>query len=113
MCAERCAPPPAATGRKEERRVQSRQCTHQSVCQCLKMKFLPVFVALLSSCQAGKLLFYMPLTSKSMKITYMPLAETMAERGHQVTVVMPHKHPSTDNLTIMTIESEFEAITEE
>jgi len=29
-------------------------------------------------------LFYMPYTSKSVKITYMPLAEELAKRGHQV-----------------------------
>ena len=41
---------------------------------------------------AGNVLLYMPCTSKSMKITYMPVAEAMAERGHQVTVVMPWEH---------------------
>ena len=38
----------------------------------------------------GNILFWMPLCSKSMKITFMPLAEELVNRGHEVSVVMPY-----------------------
>ncbi len=59
--------------------------------------------------KTGRILFYMPLTSKSMKITFMPLAESLAERGHQVVVLMPHQAtPKSKNLQVVTVDSEFE-----
>ena len=42
----------------------------------------------LASC--GSIFFFMPFVSKSIKITFMPLAEEMAARGHEVVVLMPH-----------------------
>ena len=45
-------------------------------------------VVKLASC--GSVLFYIPFCSKSVKITFMPLAEEMAARGHEVVVVMPY-----------------------
>ena len=55
-----------------------------------------------------QIMVYAPLSTKSMKITYMPLAETLASRGHKVTVVMPFTHSKTmDNLEVITIESRF------
>ncbi len=55
----------------------------------------------------GRILFYMPLTTRSMKLTYLPLAEALVARGHEVTVVMPHEAKSTDNLEVITIENDF------
>ena len=42
----------------------------------------------LASC--GSVLFFIPFMSKSVKITFMPLAEEMASKGHEVVVVMPY-----------------------
>ena len=39
--------------------------------------------------QSGKVLFYIPFSSKSVQMCYAPLLETLADRGHDVTVVMP------------------------
>ncbi len=59
--------------------------------------------------KTGRILFYMPLVSKSMKITFMPLAEELASRGHEVVVVMPHEAKSKyDKLDILTINSPFD-----
>jgi len=72
-----------------------------------------LILATVSMVSAGKILFYMPMTSKSMKITYIPLAEALAERGHEVTVLMPFSHKSkNEKLTIITVESKFEQLTE-
>jgi hypothetical protein len=35
----------------------------------------------------GHILFYFPIITKSAKITFMPVAEEMAKRGHQVILV--------------------------
>ena len=50
---------------------------------------LLIYEAQLGSC--GSILLYMPFVSKSMKITFMPIAEEMATRGHEVVVVMPYQ----------------------
>ena len=41
----------------------------------------------LASC--GSILIYMPLVAKSQKIAFMPVAEEMAARGHEVVVLAP------------------------
>ena len=46
---------------------------------------------LIASCEGGKILFWMPVGSKSMKITYMPMLEELAKRGHEITLVHPFK----------------------
>ena len=46
---------------------------------------------LMATCEGGKIMFWMPVGSKSMKITYMPMLEELAKRGHEITVVHPHK----------------------
>ena len=53
------------------------------------------FLLLLSSswliigCQSERILFLTSVCFKSHKISFMPIAETLAERGHQVTVITP------------------------
>ena len=42
----------------------------------------------LASC--GSVLFFIPFMSKSVKITFMPVAEEMAAKGNEVVVVMPY-----------------------
>ncbi len=58
--------------------------------------------------KTGRILFYMPLTSRSMKITFLPLAEALAERGHEVVVLMPHPSKERANLKVITVDSPFE-----
>ena len=64
--------------------------------------FLLAAILKLASC--GSILFYIPFCSKSVKITFMPLAEEMAERGHEVVVVMPFAtkkpHPKVKEIII-------------
>ena len=55
----------------------------------------------------GKIMFFAPLVSRSMIMTFMPLAETLAKRGHKVTVVIPLQH-DTDLVEVVTIESRYE-----
>ena len=45
---------------------------------------------MIGTASAGSLLIWLPLLSKSMKITVMPVAEAMADRGHEVVVVLCH-----------------------
>ena len=57
------------------------------------VKFQTVVILLatiikLASC--GSVLFFIPFMSKSVKITFMPVAEEMASKGHEVVVVMPY-----------------------
>ena len=39
----------------------------------------------------GHILFYMPVSPKSAKITFMPVAERLVQQGHRVTVITPYK----------------------
>ena len=58
----------------------------------MKPKILFLFLVLTMFCgpaSSGSFLFYMAFASKSVKITFMPLAEELSKRGHDVTVVMP------------------------
>ena len=51
---------------------------------------LLVSAYLLSVADGGKIMFWMPIGSASMKITYLPLAEELVKRGHEVTIIHPH-----------------------
>lgn len=74
------------------------------------MKWLLVFTAALSTLSvnsnADRILVLAPVCSKSHKISFMPIAEALAEKGHQVTVVTPFP-PLSDhtvkNLTEITV----------
>ena len=46
---------------------------------------------LFSPCFSERILFLTPVGSKSHKFAFMPIAEELASRGHQVTVVSPYK----------------------
>ena len=46
---------------------------------------------LIVSSEGGKVLFWSPFGTKSTKITYMPMLEELAKRGHEITVVHPSK----------------------
>ena len=77
---------------------------------CMSMIFLVSLNILLllnqphiASC--GSILFYMPMVTKSIRITFMPVASEMARRGHEVVIVTQHpdKNPN-PNLTEIIID---------
>ena len=51
---------------------------------------LLVSTFLFSVANGGKIMFWMPIGSESVKITYLPVAEELVKRGHEVTIVHPH-----------------------
>ena len=55
------------------------------------LSILCVLVLNWLSCNGERILFLSPVSTKSHKIGFMPIAEALAERGHQVTVVSPVK----------------------
>ena len=62
----------------------------------------------------GSILLYMPIVTKSARITFMPLATEMAKRGHEVVVVTQHpdKKPN-PNITEITVDAkEFNELTD-
>ena len=71
-----------------------------------------IFVLFSLSLLGGKLLvsggnvfFYMPVVSKSIRITFMPVATEMAKRGHEVVVLTQHpdKNPN-PNITEINVD---------
>jgi len=52
---------------------------------------VPLFLGLLQFTLGGHYLFYLPFSSKSIKLGFMPMAKELAHRGHQITIVCPHK----------------------
>lgn len=56
------------------------------------MRVLLIIPILLGVASAGNFLFYMPFVTKSMMITFMPVAEELGKRGHKVSVVIPAAH---------------------
>ena len=60
----------------------------------------------------GKIMFYAPLVSRSMVMTFMPLAEALASRGHKVVAVIPLEYDAKtrENLEVITVQSRFEEL---
>ena len=84
---------------------------------CNRLLVLSILVLLMDQPRAvsgGSILFYMPFVSKSIKITFMPVAEEMASRGHEVAVVMQHptKNPNPNIKEIIIGGNEFIDMTE-
>ncbi len=48
-----------------------------------------LLVAAFSAAEAGKIFVWLPAVSKSITISYAPLFEALAKRGHEITVVHP------------------------
>ena len=71
--------------------------------------FLMTFGWMVNTSHCGKILFYMPFISESVKITFMPVAVELASRGHSVTIVTPYPDKMLDNSNIRQIsfDSEF------
>ena len=58
-------------------------------------------IFLCATVNAGKILFWTPLSTKSVKITFTPVLEALAERGHDVTVAMPFAAPKDANYKVI------------
>ena len=71
--------------------------------------FLMTLGWMVNTSNCGKILFYMPFISESVKITFMPVAVELASRGHSVTIVTPYPDKMLDNSNIRQIsfDSEF------
>ena len=54
---------------------------------------LALAICFLGTASAGSVFIWLPFMSKSVKITVMPVAEAMADRGHEVVIVLPHPTP--------------------
>jgi len=69
---------------------------------------------LFDSTLAGNILIWAPVSSRSVKITFMPLAKELASKGHDVLLVYPHKSKhQTKRITELTINgSRFTELTE-
>ena len=53
--------------------------------------FAILVVTMTAFAEAGKVLIWLPMVSKSVKITYTPVVEELARRGHEVYVAHPFK----------------------
>ena len=56
----------------------------------MKLSALFNFVLLIVPVYCGNILFFMPIIPKSSKITWYPLVNQLAARGHHVTTVSPY-----------------------
>jgi len=74
-----------------------------------------LFCLLLELGNAGNYLFYLPLSSKSVKLGFMPMAKELAQRNHTVYIVSPIKEKKTiPNIIDVTFEgSKFDEIQQE
>ena len=50
----------------------------------MKLLVISYLCSLLSNAYAGSILFWMPIIPRSGRITWLPIAKALAERGHQV-----------------------------
>ena len=50
----------------------------------MKLLVISYLCSLLSHAYAGSILFWMPIIPRSGRITWLPIAKALAERGHQV-----------------------------
>jgi glucuronosyltransferase len=57
--------------------------------KCVTLSFVILMSQWLTFSSAERLLVLAPVCSKSHKISFMPIVEALAEKGHQVTVVTP------------------------
>jgi hypothetical protein len=76
---------------------------------------LPILALLFApTVHCGKIMFYLPLMSKSVKMCVMPLAEELGRRGHHVTLVLNFASATpAPNVTEIVVESDFERVTRE
>ena len=65
--------------------------SYQPHISVIMMHLFYMLILCLGYVHGGNVLFFMPIIPKSNKMTWYPLAEEMAKRGHQVTTINPHK----------------------
>ncbi len=58
----------------------------------------------------GRILLYAPFAIKSIKIKIEPLMEGLADKGHKVTIVMPHFASQNENITVINVEGAAEGL---
>ncbi len=57
----------------------------------------------------GRILVYAPYSLKSIKLKIQPILEGMADRGHHLTIVMPHfQGYQHENVTVINVEGVIE-----
>ena len=81
--------------------------------RCGGLCWLLLLVATPPLSECGRIMFYMPFVSNSMRITYMPVVRELAARGHQVTVVTPYDSKEPDNVQMIVIKSPIDDILNE
>merc|ERR1711892_832505 len=65
-------------------------------------------------CDGGHFLFWIPMSTKSVKIGYMDVMMELADRGHQVTIVSPYPSKKEfEGVTDVIIHSDFPSYQEE
>ena len=70
-------------------------------------------LCLLAYSEEGRVLVWCPAASKSIKITFMPVVESLAERGHEVVLVTPFmSKKKIPGVTEIQAVSKFEEITD-
>jgi glucuronosyltransferase len=79
----------------------------------LKVVVLALLLAATGSAHAGKILLYSPFMSKSMKITMTPLAEELAKRGHDVTLVVASGEKGDKKFKEIVVKSDFDKMSSE
>lgn len=62
----------------------------------------------------GKIMFYFPIASKSIKMTFLPLAEALIDRGHFVSLIMPYEYDTKgrSNAEVITVDNVVEDLAE-
>lgn len=70
------------------------------------LTFFVLFSQWLVICHAERILVLAPVCSKSHKISFMPIVEALARKGHQLTVVTPYKpYVPVENITEIVLEN--------
>lgn len=72
-----------------------------------------LFIFLVNPVLGGHYLFYLPFSSKSVKIGFMPMAKELIKRGHTVTMVCPNPEKRViPGLTELIHDSGFDSLTQ-
>lgn len=72
-----------------------------------------LFILLVNPVLGGHYLFYLPFSSKSIKIGFMPMAKELIKRGHTVTMICPHPEKKViPGLTELINDSGFDSVSQ-
>ena len=80
----------------------------------LLVPFLIIFLGRPLVVSGGSVFFYMPVVTRSIRLTFMPVANEMARKGHEVVILTQHpdKNPI-PNITEITIEGKIMKVVSE